>query len=558
MTATGGRNTSAAGTVRGADILAGEIARRHIDAIFSLSGNQIMPLYDALYDHPVRLVHTRHEAACVFMADAWAQLSGKVGVALVTAAPGFANALGALYSAAMAESAVLFLSGDSPLTQDGSGAFQEFAQCSAAAPFVKHTERLTSAASIIERFSYCCDIAQEGRPGPVHLALPMDVLNETVQNNAPGSVAAHTTSQQPTGMQQELRTAVNALHASLQQSVRPLIITGPALSAIRTGDMHERVRTVLRCPIVTMESPRGLNDPALGNLRELIDRADLLVLLGKQMDFTMGFGRSAIFDAKPIVAVDDAFSMQTEPTDGALARLTRHAASPLHCLAELLSKATPVNTDTSWLSSSATLLAQRQTVATEAPAGSLLPDKLLSHTQQVIEHCCQSVAVCDGGEFGQWSQALINADKRVINGMSGAIGGSLAAAIGAQIADPQATVFVFMGDGTIGFHLAELDTAVREQAGIIVIIGNDNRWNAEHLIQMRDYGPERTHACTLSASARYDQVALAFGADGYRVTNTEELAEALAQAINNSKAGRPTCIDVALSGLPAPQVAVSG
>jgi len=108
----------------GAEVLAQSIQRSGSEAVFSLSGNQIMPLYDAFIDTSVRLVHVRHECAAVFMADSYAQLSGNHGVALVTAGPGFANALGGLYSAQMAESPVILISGDSPVSQDGKRAFQ--------------------------------------------------------------------------------------------------------------------------------------------------------------------------------------------------------------------------------------------------------------------------------------------------------------------------------------------------------------------------------------------------------------------------------------------------
>jgi len=110
--------------MRGADLLAQTLAAAGVSRVFSLSGNQIMPVYDACLDVNIEIVHTRHEAACVFMADAWAQLTGQIGVCLVTAAPGASNALGPLYTARLSESPVLFLSGDSPLAQDGLGAFQ--------------------------------------------------------------------------------------------------------------------------------------------------------------------------------------------------------------------------------------------------------------------------------------------------------------------------------------------------------------------------------------------------------------------------------------------------
>src|SRR3954463_16512877 len=122
---------------RGADALAAALRQAGGERIFTLSGNHIMPVFDAALDAGIELVHVRHEGAAVHMADAWARLTGEVGVAMVTGGPGHANAVGALYTAAMAESPVLLLSGHAPLSQLGRGAFQEMRQAEVAIPLTK-------------------------------------------------------------------------------------------------------------------------------------------------------------------------------------------------------------------------------------------------------------------------------------------------------------------------------------------------------------------------------------------------------------------------------------
>ena len=127
--------------MNGAELLVDTLAQAGVRRIFSLSGNQIMPIYDACIDTGISIVHVRHESAAVHMADAWAQVTGEIGVALVTAGPGFGNALSALFSARHSESTVLLLSGDSPVGADGNGAFQELAQVDVARPLVKTSRR---------------------------------------------------------------------------------------------------------------------------------------------------------------------------------------------------------------------------------------------------------------------------------------------------------------------------------------------------------------------------------------------------------------------------------
>lgn len=120
--------------LRGADVLARNLEKAGTRYLFSLSGNQIMPLYDAALDARLEIVHVRHEGAAVHMADAWGRLTGKPGIALVTGGPGHANAIGALYTATAADSPLILLSGHAPLAQLGMDAFQEMRQADMAAP----------------------------------------------------------------------------------------------------------------------------------------------------------------------------------------------------------------------------------------------------------------------------------------------------------------------------------------------------------------------------------------------------------------------------------------
>ena len=163
--------------MRGADLVAKTLSKAGVEVIFTLSGNQIMPIFDACIDAGIRLIHTRHEGAAVYMAEAYAQLTGRVGIAMTTAAPGFASGLGPLYTARMSESPIILLCGDSPLCQDGKGAFQEMDQVSIAAPLTKFSLRPRHAEDIGSDLAKALRIATSGRPGPVHVALPFDLLN---------------------------------------------------------------------------------------------------------------------------------------------------------------------------------------------------------------------------------------------------------------------------------------------------------------------------------------------------------------------------------------------
>ncbi len=530
--------------MRGADHLAGAMADAGVDVVFSLSGNQIMPLYDALIDPGIRIVHTRHEAAAVFMADGYAQVSGKVGVALVTAAPGFGNALGALYTASMSESPVVFLSGDSPVSLDGQGAFQEFLQVEAARPFVKSSERVTSAEGLADAFARAVQLAQAGRPGPVHLALPFDVLTGAAGPMKNLSAEAFLPSRRSPD-----EVTVQDILDRLAGYERPLLLAGPQLSVSRCGDSLARLSAALDVPAIGLESPRGLRDPALGAFAELLAEADGLFYLGKAVDFMSGFAGKAQSSAADVMLLDPDPAVIDRAKAALESRLVLSSlADTLPAAEAMMAAGSGASARSGWHRDVSEALAYR----TKADGrGGILAEQVGAAVQAEIDKDARTVLICDGGEFGQWIQATTSSATRLINGPSGAIGGCLPYAIGAKLARPEAPVIALMGDGTVGFHLSEFETAAREAADFVAIIGNDARWNAEQVIQRRDFGSDRLIGCDLSPGVRYDQAAAALGCRGYQVTEGAALSGVLAEALS---CGAPACIDITIEAQAAPTV----
>jgi len=158
---------------RVADHLVKCLENLEVKYIFSVSGNQIMPVYDALFDTNIQLIHVRHEAAAVHMADAWGRLTATPGVALLAAGPGFANSLSASYVAQMAESPIVILSGHAPVTQF-KGGFQKLSQVDMASAVAKASWCISDGQNIQNDIQDAFELATAGRPGPVHLALPFD------------------------------------------------------------------------------------------------------------------------------------------------------------------------------------------------------------------------------------------------------------------------------------------------------------------------------------------------------------------------------------------------
>ena len=258
--------------------------------LFTLSGNHIMSVFDAALDAGITLVHTRHEAAAVFMADAWGRLTGEPGVALVTGGPGHANAVGALYTAAMSESPVVLLSGHAPVSQLGTGAFQEMRQADIAAPLTKLAMTSARADDIARDFAAAMRTARSGRRGPVHLSLPSDCLDgDADMAQVPGADAFAADA-----MALDDSTA-DAMLARLAAAKRPLIVAGPMLMTRAGRVAATRLQDATGIAVVGMESPRGLADASLGGFAQMLAQADCVLLLGKRLDYTLKFGKPPAF-----------------------------------------------------------------------------------------------------------------------------------------------------------------------------------------------------------------------------------------------------------------------
>jgi acetolactate synthase-1/2/3 large subunit len=306
-----------------------------------------------------------------------------------------------------------------------------------------------------------------------------------------------------------------------------------------------------------MESPRGINDPGLGAFAEVLKEADFVVLLGKQPDFTLRFA------ATPAVAADCRFAL-IDPEPEGLARGMRTLGDPrriafavlcdaAHAAAALTEAAGGGLAAGAWAreveaalrfrpDAWRALAGRREGVAHPAAVGAAVQALIDSHRDAVL--------VSDGGEFGQWAQACVDAPERIINGPGGSIGSALPFALAARLARPDTLVVAMSGDGAFGYHVAEFETAAREALTCVAVVGNDACWNAEHQIQLRTYGADRARGCEL-LPARYDEAARAFGGHGEFVPAGGDLQGALTRA---AAANRAACVNVLIERVAAPAV----
>ena len=344
--------------------------------------------------------------------------------------------------------------------------------------------------------------------------------------------------------------------AAIADADRPMIFVGPQLSSVSGRALVNDLECATKAPVVIMESPRGIADATLGAFPELVRRADLIVLLGKALDFTIKWTSGPGFDPNvTVIAIDpEAALVQRANREKGVRLLLGCVADVKNAVATLVARAAIVKTrDEAWLIEARTMLGCRpaawaNVVATTA--GRLHPAEVFRVLNPYVERNPETVLVCDGGEFAQWGQSMLPVRRRLVNGVAGAIGSSLPFSIAARLAEPNAPVFAVLGDGTIGFHIGEFETAVRRGLPFVAVVGNDACWNAESQIQLREYGRERMYGCDL-LPARYDLIVAALGGHGEFVERAADLPGAIERALAS---GKPACINIMIESIAAPVI----
>lgn len=569
----------------GAEVVARTLAVAGVRRVFSLSGNQVLSLYEALDRAGIGIVHTRHEGAAVHMADGWARLTGEVGVCLVSAGPGHANAMGALAMAAAGESPLVLLSGHAPIARAGHGAFQEMDQVGLAQPLCRWAQVARRTDGLGRLVGAAVRAAQGEQPGPAHLSLPVDVLEGAVPESDVTQASSPAGAVDPSGPPVTPdRAAIRRILARLRDAARPLILVGPSGGR---PVMHALLEALVRhtgVPFLIVDHPRGLADPAVGRAAGAVAGADTVLLLAKSQDYRIGYaappvmaadcrllqidtapaaiGRHRPVDVGTVAALRPALDALLEAAQESPWPAGMHRAWGERVVALRAAPAdTPIDVATvpagQAAEGGATAVPAGQAVGalTGGPAAGLHPWPVLGVLADVIaargaEGVC---LVVDGGEFGQWARARLRPapPRDLVNEPSGAIGYALPFAVAAKLARPAATVIAVAGDGAFGFHALELETAARCGAPLLVVVGNDGAWGTERHLQIRRYGPGRAIATDL-LPARYDGVATALGGHGERVEHESELRPALARALAAVATGRPAVVDVRLRSVPSP------
>lgn len=509
-----------------AEVITDTLTGLGTDTVFLLSGNQNLPLLDALGGGGVRLIHHRHENGVGYAGEAWAQLTDRPAVCLLTAGPGHLSGLTALAAAYASETPLLCLSGAAPTGVPG--AFQELDQARLAAEVCRYADTLTVPARAAAAIRLAWVRTLGPVPGPTHLSLPVNVLNAEVDSVADASFPVPRTP--PLAEDQ-----VAPIRERWQAAERPVLLLRPSLG--RALDRSVRDRLAASALVITADSPRGLKDPALREQRERLREADLVVVAGP-LDYAVGFGAVGGTERVPVVVVT-ADPAEAEQATGRLGGHDLVRVGDELALVTTLAEARSAGDGGRAADREAMPAPEEREVAALHP---------LDVARAVLPRLTdRDVVVLDGGEYGQWLRWAMERSPATLvgNGKAGAIGGAIPQAIGASVARRDARVVAIIGDGSFAYYASEFDTAARSGLDILVLVGNDARWSAEWYQQHDGWG--RAYATELEPRD-YGLVAEGFGAQGRTADSVETLEAAVAAYFD----GPPsvTCLNVRIDSVP--------
>jgi acetolactate synthase-1/2/3 large subunit len=543
-----------------AALIARFLRSRGVDRVFALCGGHVMPTWMRLDAEGIRLVDVRDERAAVYMAHAHAELTGGLGVALVTAGPGVTNAMTGIANAHVSRAPVLVLSGTPPRGQENRGALQDMSHTAFVAPLTRYARTVREPDLVLQELDEAVAraLGQGGEPGPVFLDFPVDTLRGEV---SPAVQLPERFKPPPRARLLPDPAAVQAAVDVLWSAKRPLVISGrgargaaPELRALleRTGAIY----------LDTGESRGPVPDEhpsVVAAMRgAVMQQADVIVTLGRKLDFQLAYGSPAVFGAARFVRIADTAAELRDNRRGAAEIL----ATPAEALRAMLAAAgdrLPA-TDRAWAAETRRQHVARAdklvtAMANAAPGrdGLMHPNRLVAALRDALP--ADAVVIADGGDFLSFARVGLPASTYLDPGSLGCIGVGTPFGVAAALACPGRLVLVATGDGSFGFNAMEIDTAVRHRAPVLIVVANNGSWAIEVRDQQESFG--RVVGTRLQF-ADHAAMARAFGAHGERVERAEDLPAALARAKAALAEGRPALLDVLVTPEAASSDAKSG
>jgi acetolactate synthase-1/2/3 large subunit len=510
------------------------VAAAHgVDTMFTLSGAHVFPMYDAAVhaDPPMRLLDVRHEQTAVFAAEAIGKLTRVPGLAVLTAGPGVTNGVSAITQASFSGSPLVVVGGRAPANRWGMGSLQEFDHPAVLGPITKSARTLPTAADVASGMDQALTLAASSHRGPAFVDVPMDQLFDRAAVERP--VPAPRERLAPDS------DALGEIGALLGQAKRPVIVYGTDVWADGAEEAALRLVEQTGLPAITNGMGRGIvpgGHPLLMTKARgaALGTSDLVIVVGTPLDFRLGYGVFGGKDGAPparVVHIADSEGQVSPHADlaaSAYGDLTLALEGVQSALEQQLRKPDW----SAWVAELRAAVAtavERDDALLTAEADPIHPARIYGELLPRLE--ADAVVIGDGGDFVSFAGKYVEPRQPggwLDPGPFGCLGAGTGAAIAARIARPSSQVVLLFGDGATGFSLMDVDTLVRHQLPVVMIVGNNSAWGLEKGPMQMLYGYDVV--ADLAPESRYDEVVKALGGGGETVSDPRQIGPAIDRA----------------------------
>ena len=514
--------------------LAVAVARAHgVETMFTLSGAHVFPMYDGAVkaDPPMRLLDVRHEQTAAFAAEATGKLTRRPGLAVLTAGPGVTNGLSAIAQAQFAGSPMVVVGGRAPANRWGSGSLQELDQPPIIGSIAKMARTLHTAGEVLGGMDEAFTLAGSSHRGPVFVDVPMDEFFNSASGPAP--MGGTTPGEVPDG---DLVVEIAELMATAK---RPVLILGTDVWADGAEEAALRLVEHAGIPSITNGMGRGVvpgGHPLLVTKArgQALGTSDLVVVVGTPLDFRLGYGVFGGKDGAPpaqVVHIADSPGQVAGHADLA-ASVSGDLTRILDGLTEALDQVVRRPDWSAWvtdLQSAVKAGVERDAALLGAEADPIHPARI--YGELVPRLADDAVVIGDGGDFVSFAGKFVEPKRPggwLDPGPYGCLGAGLGSAIAARLARPSAQVALLLGDGAAGFSLMDVDTLVRHDLPVVMVMGNNSAWGLEKGPMQMLYGYDVV--ADLAPRTAYDGVVKALGGAGETVTDPKQIGPALDRA----------------------------
>jgi thiamine pyrophosphate-dependent acetolactate synthase large subunit-like protein len=528
-------------TITGSEVLAHALRSQGVDTMFYLMGGPMLETEAACIQLGIRAIDTRHEQAAALAAHAWTRVTRRPGVAMGCSGPGATNLLTGVANAFTDAAPLVAIGGSSPRVFLGMEAFQEIDQVAVFQPVTKFATRIYDAKRIPDVVATAFRQATTGRPGPVYIDMPGDVLGEKIEEESVTYPGAGRPVPRTLGDPAAVKEAI----ALLARAERPVVVAG---SGVWWSDGAAALQAFVEAtgiPFYTTPISRGLiaEDHALAFLNarsKAFTEADVILAVGTRFNWVIQFGRPPRFAADLKVIHVDVNPTQLGHNRAVDVPIAGDARAVLEQLrAEAAGTLAPTRY-AAWTGKLRALDGEKSSEQDKAMSNDNVPIHPLRLCKEVRDFLRRdAILVVDGQEilnYGRQAIPTFTPGHRLNSGAFGCMGVGLPFGVGAKVAKPDAQVLVLHGDGSYGINAMEIDTAVRHRIPVVVVISNNGGWTAEAPWTRPLPKPGRTLGHT-----RYDKVAQELGAHGEFVEKPHEIRPALERAFAS---GKPAVVNV--------------